>query len=85
MSPSVVENILAELVPTLEKLIQRTVEREVARATGLKTWRGAYVAGLVYGADTVIEHGGRLYRAIDATTETPGPGARGWRVHAEAR
>jgi len=89
--------LMKELAPALEELVEREVERAVTRAFAHKTgapefshaggrqvWRRAYVAGLVYGQDTIVEHDGRLYRAMDATCETPGPQSRAWRVHAEA-
>jgi hypothetical protein len=87
-----VERLLEEIAPALERLVQREVERAVTRKMselsksapgGRPVWRGAYVAGLAYGQDALVAHDGRLYRAMDVTTEAPGPTARAWRVHAE--
>jgi len=87
---STVLRLLEEIAPALELLVKREAERAVTRAMdakragGRQVWRGAYVAGLAYGQDSLVAHGGILYRAMDATTEMPGPQSRTWRIHAEA-
>ena len=87
MSPQV-EALLKEIAPAIESLVTARVNAAVdkkiqTRELVVSIWRGQWLAGVAYGTGSMVEHGGRVYRATDATTTTPALDARGWQVVAD--